>query len=589
MTDSPSRTGPAAEPDPPADADAEAEAKGEAEAGAEAEGEAGAEAGAGAGAQAQAEPRDAVEPSSAARTRAHGEHHQGAAPRPAPARQYREPWQQWQPRREPAAWQAEVRPEPPARIRTATLWSSLATALLSALLLREGLGLNLLFVAVPAALAAFFAARAAGRLPRPWTLVWAGGGLVLLAVPALRDAGLPVFLAVVSAVALGALALHGSRTWPGVLLGPVGLVGAVGPGAVWALRGLRERAGGTRGRVVPVLRALAVAAVLLVVFGTLFASADAAFAELLGSLIPDVSDSGAPSQLLLFGFGLCGALAAAHTAASPPRWDRVTVRPGKARGRTEWALPLIVLNLLFAAFIAVQLVVLLGGYDRVVAETGLTPAQYARQGFWQLLWVTLLVLVVIVAAGRWAPRGGARDAALVRTVLGTLCVLTLVVVAAALRRMDLYVEAFGLTRLRVSVTAVELWLGLVIVLMLVAGATRGRWLPRAVAASAGAAVLAFGLVSPDALVAERNVQRYERTHKIDIEYFRELSADAVPALDRLPEPLRSCALRGIADGLEPGDEPWYATSLAESRARDLLAERGVRSDVTCPGENRYRW
>ncbi|MFC9429057.1 DUF4153 domain-containing protein [Streptomyces sp. NPDC056987] len=581
MTDSPSRTGPAAEPDPSPEAEAAAQA--------EAEGEAGAGVEAGAKAQAKGEPRDAVEPSSAARTRAHGEHHQGAVPPPDPARQYREPWQQWQPRREPPAWQAEVRPEPPARIRTATLWSSLATALLSALLLRDGIGLNLLFVAVPAALAAFFAARAAGRLPRPWTLVWAGGGLVLLAVPALRDAGLPVFLAVVSAVALGALALHGSRTWPGVLLGPVGLVGAVGPGTVWALRGLRERAGGTRGRVVPVLRALAVAGVLLIVFGTLFASADAAFAELLGSLTPDVSDSGAPWQLLLFGLGLLGALAAAHTAASPPRWDRVTVRPGKARGRTEWALPLIVLNLLFAAFIAVQLVVLLAGYDAVAAETGLTPAQYARQGFWQLLWVTLLVLVVIVAAIRWAPRGGARDAVLVRAVLGTLCVLTLVVVAAALRRMDLYVDAFGLTRLRVSVTAMELWLGLVIVLMLVAGATKGRWLPRAVAASAGAGVLAFGLVSPDALVAERNVQRYERTHKIDVEYFRELSADAVPALDRLPEPLRSCALRGIADGLGPGDEPWYATSLAESRARDLLAERGVRSDATCPGENRYRW
>ncbi|MFJ2210682.1 DUF4153 domain-containing protein [Streptomyces sp. NPDC101062] len=537
-------------------------------------------------------PEPAVEP--APRPYAYGKH-QGAPPRPGQAeqdpelyreqwKQYREQWQQWQPQRgEPPAWLTEVRPEPPARIRTATLWAVLATALLSSLLLRDGLGLNLLFVAVPAALAAFFAAQAAGRRPRPWTLVWAVGGLALLTVPALRDAGLPTFLAVVSAVALGALALGGSRTWPGVLFGPPAMFGAIGPGTVWALSGLRERAGGTRGHVVPVLRAVAVAAVLLIVFGALFAGADAAFAGLLDSLTPEVSVSGGPWQVLLFALGLFGALAAAHTAASPLRWDRVTVRPGRARGRTEWALPLIVLNLLFAAFIAVQLVVLLGGYDKVLEETGLTPAQYARQGFWQLLWVTVLVLVVIVVAGRWAPRDGARDSALVRAVLGALCVLTLVVVAAALRRMDLYVDAFGLTRLRVTVAATELWLGLVIVLMLVAGATRGRWLPRAVAASVGAGVLAFGLVSPDALVAERNVQRYEDTEKIDTEYFRELSADAVPALDRLPEPLRSCALRGIALDLEGEDKPWYATSLAESRARDLLAKRGVRSDVSCPG------
>ncbi|MFE3830722.1 DUF4153 domain-containing protein [Streptomyces sp. NPDC059092] len=536
----------------------------------------------------KAAPRDAAPPS-APRPYAYGTQRQGA--QPTPTRQYREPWQQWQPRRgEPPAWMAEVRPDPPARIRTATLWSVVATALLSALLLRDGLGPNLLIVAVPAALAAFFAAQAAGRLPRPWTLVWAVGGLALLAVPALRDAGLPTFLAVVSAAALGALALGGSRTWTGVLLGLPGLFGAAGPGTVWALRGLRERAGGTRGRVAPVLRAVAVSVALLIVFGALFASADAAFAEILGSLTPDVSVSEGPWQVVLFALGLFGALAAAHTAASPPRWDRVTVRPGRPRGRTEWALPLIVLNLLFAAFIAVQLVVLLGGYDKVLTETGLMPAEYARQGFWQLLWVTVLVLVVMVVAVRWAPRGGARDGALVRTVLGALGMLALVVVAAALRRMDLYVDAFGLTRLRVSVTAVELWLGLVIVLMLVAGATRGRWLPRAVAASVGAGVLTFGLVSPDALVAERNVQRYERTGKIDAEYLRELSADAVPALDRLPEPLRSCSLRGVFLDLRDGagDEPWYATSLAERGARDLLAERGVRSDVSCPGEYRYQ-
>ncbi|MFE3602568.1 DUF4153 domain-containing protein [Streptomyces sp. NPDC059142] len=576
MTDSPSvperpsTAGPAGKPEPEPDA-----------------------AGGSAARDTEAEPVDAVPAPSAARPSAARPSprveppHRGA--QPPPVRPYPEPWQQWQPRRpEPPAWVGEVRPEPPAGIRTATLWSVLATALLSALLLRDGAGVNLLLVAVPAALAAYFSAQAAGRLPRPWTLLWSFGGLALLTVPALRDAGLPTFLAVVSAAALGALALGGSRSWTGMLLGLPSLVGAAGPGTVWALSGLRERAGGGRGRVAPVLRAVAVAAGLLIVFGTLFASADAAFAEILGSLVPDVSVSEGPWRVVLFACGLLGALAAARTAASPPRWDRVTVPPGRPRGRTEWALPLIVLNLLFAAFIAVQLVVLLGGYDKVLAETGLKPAQYARQGFWQLLWVTVLVLVVLVVAGRWAPRGGARDAVLVRTVLGALGVLTLVVVASALRRMDLYVDAFGLTRLRVSVAGVELWLGLVVVLMLVAGATGGRWLPRAVAASAGAGVLAFGLVSPDALVAERNVQRYERTGTLDSEYVRELSADAVPALDRLPEPLRSCSLRRIAVELgRDADEPWYATSLAETRARDLLAERGVRYVASCPGEYRY--
>ncbi|MFF4665929.1 DUF4153 domain-containing protein [Streptomyces sp. NPDC001282] len=477
---------------------------------------------------------------------------------------------------------ARPRVAEPAAVRGATLCSVLVTAVLSASLLGDGLGANLLIVAIPAALAAFFAARVAGRRLRPWTAVWAVGGLALLVVPALRDAGWPSFLAVVSAVALGSLALHGARSWFGVFLGSLGLFGSLVEGTVWGWRGVRDRMAGARKGWGAALRTTAVATVLLVVFGTLFASADAAFADVLGRLVPDVSLGDGPWRLLLFALGLVGSLAAAYTAAAPVRWDGFALRPGKPRGRLEWALPLVVLNLLFAVFIAVQLTVLLGGYAKVMTETHLSYAQYARQGFWQLLWATFLTLLVIAVALRLAPRGRDGDRTLVRGVLGTLCVLTLVVVASALRRMDLYVDTYGLTRLRISVAAMELWLGVVLVLIVVFGALRPRLLPRAVAASAAAAVLAFGLVSPDGLIAEQNVQRYRDGRSIDIAYLRDLSADAVPALDTLPEPLRSCALRDIERSLRSSDTPWYAMSLGEARAREILRERGTdRSKGPC--------
>ncbi|MCJ1681102.1 DUF4173 domain-containing protein [Streptomyces sp. APSN-46.1] len=441
------------------------------------------------------------------------------------------------------------------------------------------MGPGLLLAVLPAIAAAYFAARAAGRTARPWTSVWAVGCVALLAIPALRDSAWPSTLAILSAVSLASLALHGSRTWPGVLFSPFGFVDAAVNGVGWAWTGLRSRSGGlSRDRWLPLVKAAAVAFGLLVVFGTLFASADAAFADLLGDLTPEVSVGDGPVRTLLFILGAVLALAAARTAAAPLRWDRIQVTPGKPRSRVEWALPLIVLNLLFAAFNAVQLAVLFGGYERVLKSTDLTYAEYARQGFWQLLWATLLTLAVIALALRWAPRAGAGDRRFVRAVLGTLCALTLVVVASALRRMDLYVDAYGLTRLRVSVAAMELWLGLVLVLIMAAGVFGARWLPRALAGSAAAAVLAFGLLSPDGVVAERNVTRFQDTHKLDLAYFQSLSADAVPALDRLPEPQRSCSLRGINDGLaEAGEVPWYAMSLGEYRARKILHERPVKA------------
>ncbi|MEU3773430.1 DUF4173 domain-containing protein [Streptomyces sp. NPDC032472] len=477
----------------------------------------------------------------------------------------------------PLPWATAAEPAEAAPVSTTVLVSAAATGLAAALLLGDGLGLGLLLAVVPAVVAAYAAARTARRRARPWTVAWALGCIALLAVPALRDAGWPTTLALLAAVLTGALALQGSRTWVGVLLSPLGLADSLMTGVRWAWTGLRSRSSGVdRTRWVPVTKAVGVAAVLLVLFGALFASADAAFADLLSGLTPEVSVGDGPVRLALFAVGTVLALAIARTAAAPSHWDRIRPAPGKPRSRVEWALPLVVLNLLFAGFNAVQLAVLFGGYDKVLRSTGLTYSEYARQGFWQLLWATLLTLAVIALALRWAPRAGAGDRRLVRAVLGTLCVLTLVVVASALRRMDLYVEAYGLTRLRVSVAAMELWLGLVIALIMAAGAFGARWLPRAVAGSAVVAVLAFGLLSPDGMVAENNADRFHRTGKIDLAYFQSLSADAVPALDRLPEPQRSCALRGINNDLsEAGGVPWYAMSLGEYRARKILDERPV--------------
>ena len=98
----------------------------------------------------------------------------------------------------------------------------------------------------------------------------------------------------------------------------------------------------------------------------------------------------------------------------------------------------------------------------------------------QLTTATFFTFVVIGIATRRAPQESASDRLTLKVALVTLCVLTLAVVASALYRMSLYQEAYGYTTLRVLVDGFELWLGLLLVLMVVA-VVRGRatWLPRA--------------------------------------------------------------------------------------------------------------
>jgi hypothetical protein len=411
--------------------------------------------------------------------------------------------------------------------------------------------------------------------------LWAVVGLGLLAVTALRAAEWLGVLCVLSAAVAGSLAVAGGRSTRGLLLGAVA-VPALALGTLpWAGRGLialraARRSGPNPPRIVA---AVVVSVLLLAVFTPLLAGADAAFGRLVNDAIPTLSDQTIVRAILFTVFALTG-LGAGYLLQAPERPDPVTVGAGRLR-RVEWALPVGLLVALFGVFVAVSLATLFGGADHVLRTTGLTYAEYARGGFWQLLAVTLLTLPVIMVAGRNAATTTRVDRIWLRTLLGGLALLTLVIVASAMSRMWAYQQAYGFTVLRILVSAMELWLGFVYLLVLVAGhKLRAPWLPRAVVGSGLAALLVISIGNPDRFIADRNIDRWEHTGIIDVDYLRGLSADAVPALDRLPEPQRACVLGAIAADLAREPDDWRRWNLGRALARARVTD-GAGTDPGC--------
>ena len=159
-----------------------------------------------------------------------------------------------------------------------------------------------------------------------------------------------------------------------------------------------------------------------------------------------------------------------------------------------------------------------------------------------------------------------------RGLVGCLCVLTLVIVASAIRRLHLYEDAFGLTRARRAAETFSAAVGALFVLVLVAGlapAVRARFAAIAVAGGA-LGLLAFSLSNPDGRVAARNVERWRDTGQLDVAYVQSLSADAVPALAQLPEPLRGRVLAPYRRRVAAG-EPWSSANRSRRNARAILA------------------
>lgn len=397
---------------------------------------------------------------------------------------------------------------------------------------------------------------------RPTRTEWAGMALTLalLAVPALLAADWLGVLCIMAAWIVGWCTLFGGRTWTAVLTAPF-LAWALPARALgWARRGFSGRVGIANPVRVAVVVGLTVA--LTLVFGALFASADAAFAHLVGKLMPRFAGADVVARIVVFGMVAAFVLGGAYLTRFAPRLDVLAPKPMKPVPRWEWAVPLGVLDALFIAFVAVQAAVLFGGHTHVLETEGLTYAEYARQGFWQLLWVSALTLLVLSGVIRVAGRVTAGDRRALRILAGILCATSVVVVISAIHRMWLYQQAYGFSTDRLMVITIELWLGAVFLLVAVAGVRMsGRWLPHTVLAAGVVALLGLAALNPERLVADRNIDRFEQTGQLDAEYLSRLSSDIDPALHRLPEHLRACVRSDHSH-----DDPWYLFNLSRSNA-----------------------
>jgi hypothetical protein len=398
----------------------------------------------------------------------------------------------------------------------------------------------------------------------PDRFAWATATIVLLGVGTFRSADWLFALCLLVGTVTAAISLSSGRSLRALAVAYLSVPIAAARSLPWLRHGVSRLRSSRTGSPIRVLGTAVVSIVMLAVFGALFASADAAFARIFEAAIPDIRGD-VVARWIFVGTVTLGVLgAAAFLRAAPPTAGKLDRTEGRKVGWMEWAVPLGLLVLLFGAFVAVQLTVLFGGIRYVVETDGLTYAEYARSGFWQLCAVTVLTLVVLAGAARWAPRETPADRILLRTVLGSLAALTLVIVASALHRMDVYTDTYGLTRLRLLVACCEAWFGVVLTMVLVAGIRiRAAWLPRVAIGTGVLALIGLAAANPDRLIAESAL---DRPQQIDVAYLSQLSPDAVPALTNIDDPrIRACVLWAITQRMT--DDDWRGWNLGRERAR----------------------
>jgi hypothetical protein len=192
------------------------------------------------------------------------------------------------------------------------------------------------------------------------------------------------------------------------------------------------------------------------------------------------------------------------------------------------------LNVLFLATNALDLAYL---WFAVRPPGGMTYSEYAHHGSYRLIWAVALSGITVSAFFRVT--AAASRHGLARVFGYVFALQNLVVLAGAVKRLEIYVEAYGLTRFRL---ATFIWMAIVLVGFILTVIKLRRNLPfyfllRTNAVSVVLILSAVALVDTDGFIARWNVSMYERgIHKsIDVRYLGELGVAALPAVARLAQ------------------------------------------------------
>jgi len=281
-----------------------------------------------------------------------------------------------------------------------------------------------------------------------------------------------------------------------------------------------------------ILLGVLIAVPLLIVVFALLTSADMIFSSWTETVLDYVFFSSNPYLACLLTIVIYavayGIMAAASRMMAPKQTTVQTAHAGGNEKKTNNSLTAItvtlLLTLVYLLFCGIQLYFLFGG-GNVSLPDGFTYAEYARQGFFQLLAVTFLNILILMFCRK--PAGESR---MLRVILTVFSACTYVMIASAAMRMLLYVDAYSLSFLRILV----LWfLGLntLLVTGIILAIYRTKFpLFRYFVAVSAVCYIVLAYANVDYIIASYNTKSQEKMEEIDIDYLTTLSSDAAPVL-----------------------------------------------------------
>lgn len=190
------------------------------------------------------------------------------------------------------------------------------------------------------------------------------------------------------------------------------------------------------------------------------------------------------------------------------------------------------ISLVYVTYIFSQFAYFFSAFKGLLPN-GITHASYARRGFFEMTVIAAFNFVIICLASVLIKRreDGKRNT-LLNAVIVFIGVFTLLLIATAISKMVLYINAFGMTRLRILTSAFMVFLAVLFITVILRVFIHKIAVIKTGIAAAMVILLCLGFCDVDKTIAKYNLFAYEQgyTKSLDVEAIGDLGYGAVPTL-----------------------------------------------------------
>ncbi|MCA1029735.1 DUF4173 domain-containing protein [Bacillus timonensis] len=236
---------------------------------------------------------------------------------------------------------------------------------------------------------------------------------------------------------------------------------------------------------------------------------------------------------------------------------------------------LVMLNIVYSLYMIVQFSYFFEG-DPSKTAFNLTYAEYARKGFTELTFVTMINLGLVVGTIIFHQKGSKFMNVLINISLTLLVSFTSIMLFSAFQRLFLYEQAYGFTYARIFAHAFMIVLGFLFVISYLK-----IWFEKIKLIRSSFVVIVICLtglnyMNVTSFIVEKNIERYHETGKLDTAYLYALSFEAIPPLIELYEQEQiyhiGVFLKDKKRELSYKQGDWQGFNFATYRAKQLLED-----------------